>query len=122
MKSSRPGRYCFRLRLACESPGWQPRLGRHDRLGGGADGRWVGVVVGLGGLFGLFDLLEVDLVAERFELALESAGAMFGRVTLALPVGSELSERDLVADDVVVGDEEVVADRADRFGLTAPPA
>jgi hypothetical protein len=28
----------------------------------------------------------------------------------------------LVADDVVVGDEEVVADRADRFGLTASSA
>ena len=45
-------------------------------------------------LGGGFDLLEVDLVAERFELALESAGAVFGRVALALPVGSELSERD----------------------------
>jgi hypothetical protein len=40
----------------------------------------------------LLDLFEADLVAERFELALESAGAMFGRVTLALPVGSELSD------------------------------
>jgi hypothetical protein len=29
-------------------------------------------------LLGLLDLLEVDLVAERFELALEAAGAMFG--------------------------------------------
>jgi hypothetical protein len=37
----------------------------------------------------LLDLFEVDLVAERFELALEPAGAMFGRVALALPVGSE---------------------------------
>src|SRR6266508_945964 len=77
---------------------------------------------GLLGLLGVLDLLEVDFVAEFFELALESAGAMFGRVTLALPVWSELSERDLVADDVVVGDEEVVADRADRFGLTASSA
>jgi hypothetical protein len=73
-------------------------------------------------LFGLLDLLGVDLVAQRFELALESAGAVFGRVALALSVGSEFPERDLVADDVVVGDEEVVADRADRFGLTASPA
>jgi hypothetical protein len=70
----------------------------------------------------LVGLLEVDPVAELFELALESAGAMFGRVALALPVGSELSERDLVADDVVIGDEEVVADRADRLGLTAASA
>lgn len=44
-----------------------------------------------------------------------------GRAPL-LPVSSELSERDLVADDVVVGDEDVVAGRADRFGLTAPAA
>jgi hypothetical protein len=41
-------------------------------------------------LLGLLDLLEADLVAERFKLAFESAGAMFGRVTLALRVGSEL--------------------------------
>jgi hypothetical protein len=39
------------------------------------------VVPGSGGLFyfWLFDLVEGDGVAERFELALESAGAMFGR-------------------------------------------
>ena len=66
--------------------------------------------------------LEGDGVAERFELALEAAGAVLDRVALALPVGTELSEWDLVADDVVVGDEQVVADRADRFGLTAPSA
>jgi hypothetical protein len=47
---------------------------------------------------------------------------MFGRVALALPAGSKFSERDLVADDVVVGDEEVVADSADRLGLIAPSA
>ena len=70
----------------------------------------------------LVDRVEGDRVAERFELALESAGAVFGGVALALPVGSELSERDLVADDVVVGDEDVVAGRTDRFGLTAPSA
>jgi hypothetical protein len=68
--------------------------------------------------FWLFDLVEVDGVAERFELALESAGPVLDRVAPALPVRSEL----LVADDVVVGDEDVVADRADRFGLTTPSA
>ena len=41
---------------------------------------------------------------------------MFGRVALALPVRAELAEWDLVADDVVVGDEQVVTDRADRRG------
>ena len=79
--------------------------------------------VGLGGLFcfWLFDLVEGDGVAERFELAPEPAGAVFGGVALALPVGSELSEWDLVADDVVVGDEDVVADRADRLGSPRRP-
>ena len=72
--------------------------------------------------FWLFDLVEGDGVAERFELALEAAGAVLGRVALALPVGAELAVWDLVADDVVVGDEQVVADRADRFGLAAPSA
>jgi hypothetical protein len=74
------------------------------------------VVAGSGGLFGLFGLFESDFVAERFELALQSSGAVLGRVALALPVGSE------VADDAVVGDEDVMAGRADRLGLTAPAA
>lgn len=79
---------------------------------------------GSGCLFWLlwFDLVEGDGVAECFELALEPLGAVLDGVAPALPVRSELSERDLVADDVVVGHEEVVADCADRFGLTAPSA
>src|SRR5215212_9820419 len=52
----------------------------------------------------LFGCLQRDGVAERFELALESTGAVFGGVALALPVGAEFSEGDSVADDVVVGD------------------
>ena len=67
-------------------------------------------------MFCLLDLFDVDLVAERFELALQSASAVLDRVAPALPVGTEFAEWDLVADDVVVGDEDVVADRADRFG------
>jgi hypothetical protein len=67
-------------------------------------------------------LAEGDLVAECFELTLQAAGAVLGRGALALPVGAELAERDLVADDVVVGDEDVVAGRADRFGLAATAA
>ena len=69
--------------------------------------------------FWLFDWVERDGVAESFELPLESAGAMLWRVALALPVRPEPAEWDLVADDVVVGDEDVVSDRAERFGLTA---
>jgi hypothetical protein len=72
--------------------------------------------------FWLFDLVEGDRVAERFELALEAAGSVLDGVALALPVRTELPEWDLVADDVVVGDEQVVADRADRLGLAAPSA
>jgi hypothetical protein len=66
--------------------------------------------------------VEGDGVAERFELALEPAGSVLDGVALPLPVGAELAERDLVADDVVVGDEDVVAGRADRFGFAAPAA
>lgn len=42
-----------------------------------------------GGGLGLLGSFDGDLVAERFELPLESAGAVLGRVALALPVGSE---------------------------------
>jgi hypothetical protein len=45
-----------------------------------------------GGLICLFVLLERDLVAERFELALEAPGAVLDRVALLLPVGP--SSRD----------------------------
>jgi hypothetical protein len=72
-------------------------------------------------LFGV-DLVDGDGVAERFELSLESASTVFDGVALALPVGSEVSVWDLVADDMEVGHEQVVADRADCFGLTTPPA
>ena len=70
--------------------------------------------------FWLLDLVEGDGVAECLELALEPLGAVLDGVAPVLPVRTELSEWDLVADDVVVGDEQVVADRADRFGLTTP--
>ena len=76
---------------------------------------------GSGGLF-VVGGLERDGVAERLELALQAAGAVLGAVALAVPVGSELAERDLVANDVVVGDEQVVANGTDRLGLTAPAA
>jgi len=66
--------------------------------------------------------LERDCVAEGFELALEPSGAVLGAVALALPVGSEFLEWDFVSDDVVVGDEQVVPERADRFGFAASSA
>jgi hypothetical protein len=51
----------------------------------------------------LFSRLERDGVAECFELALQSAGAVLDGVALALLVGAEFAEWDLVANDVVVG-------------------
>jgi hypothetical protein len=65
-------------------------------------------------------LFEGDLVAELFELALQSSSAVLGRVAPLLPGGPELAERNLVADDVVVRDEDVVTGRTDRFRLPAP--
>ena len=79
---------------------------------------------GSGGLFcgRWFDLVEGDGVAERFELALRGGGRGARRSSACVPVGAELAVGDLVADDVVVGDQEVVADRADRFGFAAAAA
>src|SRR6266545_4024565 len=66
--------------------------------------------------------LEGDGVAERFELAHEPAGAVLDRVAAGEPVGAELAEGDALADDVVVGDEDVVAGGADRFRVAAAAA
>ena len=70
----------------------------------------------------MFGPIDRDVVAERLKLALEPTRAVFDGVALALPVGSQFAERDLVSDDVVVGDENVVADRADSYRLPAPSA
>src|SRR5688572_27176795 len=93
-------RRCLRGQLrACA----EPRVAAADRRGWpvnppswhavwaagfGPAGRPVVEVRRLYGLGGGFELLEFDLVAECFELALESAGAVFGRVAVVLPVGS----------------------------------
>ena len=66
-----------------------------------------------------FGWFECDAEAERLELALQASSAVLDRVTLALPVRPEVAVRDLVADDVVVGHEQVVPDRADRLLLAA---
>src|SRR5437773_2603983 len=66
--------------------------------------------------------LEGDFVAERFELFDEPAGAVFGRVAAGEPVGAELAVGDAVADDVVVGDQDVVARGADCLRLAAAAA
>lgn len=62
--------------------------------------------------FWLVDLLERDGVAERFELALQASGAvLLDRVSLALPIGSEVAVGDVVGDDAEARDEQLVADR-----------
>jgi hypothetical protein len=61
------------------------------------------------------------VVAERFELTSQAASAMLRRVALALPVGSEFAQRNAVADDVEVGNQDVVAGGPDRLGLTTTP-
>src|SRR6266508_3280340 len=80
-----------------------------------------GLVV-VSGFAGLGGGLEADCVAERFELFDEAAGAVFGRVAAGEPVGAELAVGDLVVDDVVVGDQDVVAGGADCFGVAAAAA
>ena len=46
---------------------------------------------------------------------------MFNRGALALSAWAELSEWNLVADDVVVGSEDVVPDSTDVYGLRSTP-
>src|SRR6266508_1983693 len=91
-----------------------PRASGSGRGRRGVTGIWL--VSGSGGG------LEGDGVAERFELAHEPAGAVLDRVAAGEPVGAELAEGDAVAGDVVVGDQDVVAGRADRFGVAAAAA
>lgn len=103
-----------------------PRVATMFRAGvvgatGSRDGWLAALLSGSGGLFCRLGRLEGDGEAERFELALQPTGAVLDGVALALPVGSEVAEGDLVANDVVVGDEQVVADRADRFLFAATP-
>src|SRR5436305_13299672 len=89
---------------------------------GGVGGRPARLGGYLGGLLCGFDGVDCHCVAEGLELALEASGAVRDRVALALPARAEVTEWDLVADDVVVGDEEVVADSADGFLFPAPTA
>ena len=61
-------------------------------------------------------------VAECFELFDEAAGAVLEGVAAGEPVGAEFAERDAVAGDVVVGDQDVVAGGSDRFCVAAAAA
>ncbi len=85
-------------------------------------GPWAGPVWRGGGwVGGSGGGLEGDGVAECFELFDEPVGAVLDRVAAGEPVGAELAEGDAVADDVVVGDQDVVAGGADRFRVAAAP-
>ena len=57
-------------------------------------------------------------MAEGFELPHQATGAVLGVVARGDPVGSKVVVVDLVLDDVPVGDDQIVADRAG--GLGAP--
>src|SRR4051794_14839564 len=83
-----------RPRLRCESMLGRLNSSRDGRATGSARGikRTAAVSSGGGGR-----LAEGHLVAERFELTLQPASAVFGRVALALPIGAELAKRDLIA-------------------------
>ena len=70
-------------------------------------------------LCGRFDR---DVESESFELPDESSGLLLGRVAAGVPFRAQVLIRHLVSDDVVVGDEDVVAGRADRFLGAAPSA
>jgi hypothetical protein len=78
-------------------------------LGPRASGR-AGGPRGEGGRAGLSSGggLHADVEAECLELADEPAGAVLGRVAAGEPVRAELALGQTVADDVVVGDEDVV--------------
>ena len=60
--------------------------------------------------------------SRALRVGVEPACAVLEGVARAMPVGAEFAVGDLVADDVVVGDEDVVAGRADRLGLAAASA
>jgi hypothetical protein len=63
--------------------------------------------------------LDCDFEAECLELVQESARAVFGRIAAGEPVRAELAVGQSVADDVVVGDEDVVTRSADCLWLAA---
>src|SRR6266536_5290140 len=92
-------------------------LAARERFGPKAR-RWIVCAAGVRSGGGLHGYLE----PERFELARESTCAMLDRVAAGEPVGAELAEGDAVADDVVVGDEDVVSGGAGRLGLAAAAA
>src|SRR6266498_3934911 len=93
-----------------------------DHAGAGRPWAGRGLAGGAGWVSGSGGGLEGDGVAERFELVDEPAGAVLNRVAAGEPVGAEFAEGDALADDVVVGDEDVVAGGADRFCVAAAAA
>ena len=86
------------LMLRCESP--PPRRQPASLDWSGVSGCWV----------------EVDGVSEGLELGDEFPGVLLLAGAAAGPVGAGLLVVEVVVDDVPVGDEDVVAGGADRFG------
>ena len=62
-----------------------------------------------------------DVQSESFELADEPPGLLLGRAAPVVPVRAEIVVGNPIANDVIVGEENVVAGRADGF-LGAPSA
>src|SRR3954453_6068142 len=59
--------------------------------------------------------LDRDVHAQPFELPYEPSGLLLGGSAAVVPVRSQILVGNVVANDVVVGDEDVVAGGADRF-------
>ena len=57
--------------------------------------------------------LDGDVHSESFELAYEPLGLLLGGSATVVPIRSEILVGDPVADNVVVGDKDVVAGSAD---------
>src|SRR6266508_1021093 len=101
----------------CRRVAWRRRARASGRAGGPT-----GLLLACGRFSWSGGGLEGDRMAERFELFDKSAGAVFGGVAAGEPVGAEFAEGDALGDDVVVGDQDVVACGADRFRIAAAAA
>src|SRR3954451_3564868 len=105
-----PGRSTLPLR--CESTDHSQARQCHRGEASARNSRLVAVLCG--GFYG-------DVHPELFELPHEASGLLFGGPPPIVPVRAEVVIRNPVADDVEVGDKNVVPGRADGF-LGASPA
>src|SRR3954447_3951316 len=107
-----PGRSTLRLRCESNRPRWARQCHRGEASGSVLI-RYVLVLCD--GIYG-------DVHSQLFELSDEASGLLLGGTPPIVPVRPEVLIGNPVADDVVVGDENVVACGADRFLGAAPAA